>query len=288
MASLTSAASWPLGLPFYTVVAIGVLYAQGRTRRPASPRHGGLGPRGRAAAFYGGLLSVVVALDSPLDPLSEKLFAAHMAQHVLLLTVAPPLIVLSAPWTQIWRPLPLRLRRSVAKALVRHPRTRPLRAGARAVTRPLVALLLFDANLVVWHVPALYDATLASQGIHVLEHVLFLTSGLLLWAQVLDSSPFRSRLDWLRRAVFMTVAMLVGWVLAIVIAFAPSPLYSAYASLPSRPGGLSALGDQQLAAGVMWVPGSLAYTIAIIVFFYRWLGPEPSARRTRLGVAGAG
>ena len=80
--------------------------------------------------------------------------------------------------------------------------------------------------------------------------------------------------------------MLVGWVLAIVLAFAPSPLYSAYASLAHRPGGLSALADQQIAAGVMWVPGSLAYTIAFIVFVYRWLGPEPAGRPPRLGVAG--
>jgi cytochrome c oxidase assembly factor CtaG len=79
-------------------------------------------------------------------------------------------------------------------------------------------------------------------------------------------------------------------VLAIVLALAPSPLYSAYASLAHRPGGLSALSDQQIAAGVMWVPGSIAFTIAFVVFVYRWLGPEPTrltaARPARLGVAG--
>ena len=87
----------------------------------------------------------------------------------------------------------------------------------------------------------------------------------------------------------MTAAIAVGWVLAIVLALAPSPLYSAYASLAHRPGGLSALGDQQIAAGVMWVPGSIAFTIAFIVFLYRWLEPEPAGRRcraARLGVAG--
>ena len=77
----------------------------------------------------------------------------------------------------------------------------------------------------------------------------------------------------------MTGGILVGWVLAIVLALAPSPLYSAYSSLAHRPGGLSALGDQQIAAGVMWVPGSIAFTIAFIVFLYRWLGPEPAGRR---------
>jgi cytochrome c oxidase assembly factor CtaG len=69
--------------------------------------------------------------------------------------------------------------------------------------------------------------------------------------------------------------MLVSWVLAVVLAFAPRALYPAYEALASRPGGLSALDDQRIAAGVMWVPGSLAFTLAILIFFYRWLGPEP-------------
>jgi cytochrome c oxidase assembly factor CtaG len=80
--------------------------------------------------------------------------------------------------------------------------------------------------------------------------------------------------------------MLAGWLIALVLAFATSPLYAPYAALPQRPWGLSELADQQLAAGVMWVPGSIAYTVAIIVFVYRWLEPESSARR--LGLAGGG
>ena len=150
--------------------------------------------------------------------------------------------------------------------------------------------MLFNANLVLWHVPALYDATLSSVVVHDLEHALFLFTALLFWGQVVDSPPFHASLDWLQRVVYVTGAVLVGWVLAIVLALAPSPLYSAYSSLSHRPGGLSALGDQQIAAGVMWVPGSIAFTIAFIVFLYRWLGPEPSgqaaARPARLGVAG--
>ena len=81
-----------------------------------------------------------------------------------------------------------------------------------------------------------------------------------------------------------------GWILSIVLALAPSPLYSVYASLAHRPGGLSALGDQQIAAGVMWVPGSIAFTLAIVVFVYRWLEPEtavPAVRTARAGVARA-
>ncbi len=283
MPSLTSAAAWPIEPPLYVVLVAAALYRLGRRRRVSGSR--GRRETGRTVAFALGLLTIVVALDTPLDPLADTLFAAHMAQHVLLLTVAPPLIVLAAPWTRIWQPLPLRFRRSVARAIVRSPRGRPLRLAAHAVSKPLCAWTLFNVNLVVWHVPALYDLTLRNQWVHELEHGLFFGTGLLFWGAVFDSPPFRSRLTWLRRAAYVTTGMLVSWVLAVVLAFATSPLYPAYASPAHRPGGLSALADQQIAAGVMWVPGSLAYTIAVVVFFYRFLEPESTGRR-RLGLAG--
>lgn len=282
MPSIWSSAAWPVEPPLFAVVVAGALYWLGGRRRAAARR--GLERPAKTAAFYLGLLTIVLALDSPLDPLSDTLFAAHMAQHVLLLTVAPTLIVLSAPWMQIWQPLPLGFRRAVARAVVRHPNARPLRAAAHALGRPLVAWLVFDANLLLWHLPVLYDLTLRSRAAHDLEHALFFSTGLLFWAQVFDSAPFRASLDWLWRAAYATTGMLVGWVLAVVLAFAPTPLYPAYAALPSRPGGVSALGDQQIAAGVMWVPGSIVYTVAILIFFYRWLGHEPE---NRLAVAGS-
>jgi putative membrane protein len=207
----------------------------------------------RRIALALGLVSVLAAFAMPL---THKLFAVHMAQHVLLLAVAPPLIMLSGARTRLWRSLP------------------------RALTHPLWAWTLFNATMIVWHVPALYDLALRNGGLHVLEHCLFFGTGLLYWGVAVDSARLAA---WWRIA-YLTTGMLVGWLIALVLAFATSPLYSAYAALPHRPGGLSAIADQQLAAGVMWVPGSLAYTVAIIVLVYRWLEPEPSARR--LGLAG--
>jgi putative membrane protein len=209
----------------------------------------------RRVALALGLVSLLAAF---VTPLTQKLFAAHMAQHVLLLAVAPPLIVLSPLWTRLWQSLP------------------------RALTHPLFAWTLFNATMIVWHIPALYDVTLRSGTLHVLEHCLFFGTGLLFWGAAFDSARLAS---WWRIA-YLTTGMLVGWLIALVLAFATSPLYSAYAALAHRPWGLSELADQQIAAGVMWVPGSLAYTVAIIVFVYRWLEPESSARR--LGLAGGG
>jgi cytochrome c oxidase assembly factor CtaG len=253
-------------------VVAAFLYWLGGRRRVSHPH------RGRTAAFVLGLLAVVAAVDTPIDTLADRLFVAHMAQHVLLISVAPPLIVLAAPWTQLWQPLPLRFRRTVARAAVLSPRARGLRRAAHAVAHPIVAWTLAAATLVVWHVPALYDLTLRNDTVHQLEHSLFFVTGLLFWGSVFDSPPFRTGLGWVHRGALVTAQMLVGWLLAVVLAFARTPLYAAYVSVAHRPGSLSALADQRLAAGVMWVPGSLAYSIAIVVFAYRWLAPVPTLR----------
>jgi cytochrome c oxidase assembly factor CtaG len=282
--SVTSAAAWPVQAPFFVVLAAGLLYALGG-RRPG-PGHRESGERRwRSAAFYGGLLTIVVAVDTPLDPLADKLFAAHMTQHLLLLMVAPPLIVLSAPWLRLWQPLPLGFRRTVAKSVARGTWAAPLRALARLLGRPVPAWLLFNGVLVTWHVPALYDATLAHEGLHDFEHATFVAGGLIFWLQVIDSPPVRTRLGQGLRTVYLTAALLVSWVLAIVIALASHPLYPAYANLAHRPGGLSALADQEIAGGIMWVPGSVPFTIAIVWVFYRWLDPgaELYARRNGHG-----
>ena len=150
----------------------------------------------RSAAFYGGLLSIVVALDTPLDELADTLFPAHMTQHLLLLMVAPPLIVLSAPWMRLWRPLPLGFRRTVAKSVARGRWAAPLRALGRLLARPLPAWIAFNGVLVAWHVPVLYDATLSNEAMHDLEHATFLVAGVLFWMQVIDSPPVRAHLAY--------------------------------------------------------------------------------------------
>lgn len=284
MPSLTSAAAWPVQAPFFLVLESAVLYwLGGKLHGPAHRDEAQ--ERLRSAAFYGGLLTIVIALDTPLDDLADSLFLAHMTQHLLLLMVAPPLIVLSAPWMRLWRPLPLGFRRTVAKSIARGRWAAPLRALGRLLARPAPAWIAFNVVLVAWHVPALYDATLSNQAVHELEHAMFLCAGVVFWLQVFDSRPVRAHLAYGARAVYLTTALLVSWVLAIVLAFASSPLYQAYAGLAHRPGGLSALADQELAAGMMWVPGSIPFTIAIVWALYRWLEPtpEPSAVERRNG-----
>ncbi len=278
MSNLTTAANWPLEPPLAAIAAVAVLYAVGLRRRAAARRR--IERRWRAAAFYVGLLAIVAALDSPIAAYDDRFFSVHMTQHLLLMMVAPPLLVLGHPWMPIWQVLPLAVRRDVAGQLTRARWAAPLRSTGGFVARPLTTWVLANGVMVLWHVPRLYDATVTNAGVHYLEHALFFSTSLLLWMQLIDSPPFHARLDRFQRAVYGVGALAVGWVLAIVLAFAPSPLYAAYADQAGR-SGLSAIGDQQLGAGVLWVPGSIALTIAICVNFYLWLDPQ-GGRRVRL------
>jgi cytochrome c oxidase assembly factor CtaG len=219
---------------------------------------------------------LAVALASPIERLSADLFWVHMIQHVLLIVVAAPLFVIAAPWIRLWRCLPLDTRRWLARGLSHGQRTAPLRAIGRALGRPVPSFVAFSVVLLGWHVPALFDATLESSTLHAFEHTLFFCTALLFWKQVIPSAPLRIRLLAPQRVVFLIGGMIVSWALAVVLALAPHPLYGYYAHLSSRPGGISAMADQQLAAGVMWVPGSVTFLIVLFVYVHRWLLPPSS------------
>ncbi len=280
-AGAVSAGSWSRDPALALIVVSGLLYALGDRRTASAPRERGAA-RARSACFYAALLVLVIALDSPIEQLSRQLFWAHMVQHVLLLMVAAPLIVLARPWMRLWRCLPLGTRRSVGRALSTGSRAAPLRGAARGLGRPAVSFVLFAATLLSWHVPALFDSTLRSEPLHVLEHGMFLGTALLFWKQVIASPPLHATLSAGARVLYVIGAMTVSWVLAIVLALASNPLYATYAHQAARPGGISALGDQQIAAGIMWVPGSITFVIVIFAYVHRWLTPPAAPGGTRL------
>jgi putative membrane protein len=263
-----NASAWSLDPSLIYVVAAACLYVLGSRGRRPTPL--------QAAAFFASLLTIVIALDSPIDTYADQLFWVHMMQHVLLLTVAPPLFLLGRPWPRMWRALPLQPRTRIARALVRAKWTAPV----RALARPLPAWILFNVTIIAWHLPGAYDATLRYGPVHVVEHAMFFFTGLLFWARVIDPGPLRPRLVWPARIAYAASAMVVGWALAITLVLLPHAAYGYYAALASRPGGINALTDQQIAAGIMWVPGSIAYTITFIIGFYRWLEPDHAGRST--------
>jgi putative membrane protein len=273
MSALITPLDWTGDPALLWVLGAALLYSLGGRRR--APRRG---DGWRTASFAAGLLAIVTALDSPIDDLSEKLFWVHMVQHILLIAVAAPLLALARPWARMWRGFPLSYRRAVAREIA-GPGWKPLRGAAAFSSGAVVSWLLFNLTFCAWHLPVLYDAALRLEFVHALEHLTFFATALLLWTRVVYSPPWRSPLSELGKLAYLGSTMAVGWVLAIVLALASSPIYSAYAEEASRPGQISAFTDQQLAAGVMWVPGSISYTIAIIVIAYRWLEPGEPRRR---------
>lgn len=204
-------------------------------------------------------------MSAPVDGYVDRLFWVHMVQHVLILTVAAPLIALGAPW----RYAPSRLRswwndRSTALGAI--------------VPAAIGAWVAFNVAVLAFHIPVLYDAAIRHLGFHLVEHAVFLGAAVWFWAVVFDARSFRSEPVELWRTGYVLAAAGVGWLLAIVLTFAPEPLYAEYARLGSRPGGISAMADQQLAAGVMLVPGSVTFLLVAGIALVRWLGadgPEP-------------
>jgi putative membrane protein len=269
--ALTTPLAWIGGPALLWVLTAALLYWLGGRKNRRAPR---AADRWRTTAFAAGLLTILVAVDSPIDELADRLFWVHMVQHILLIGVAPPLLALARPWTRMWRGIPVDYRRPAAREITTGPGWAPLHRAAAFAGGPLVSWLIFNVTFCAWHLPVLYDAALRWPLVHALEHFVFFATALLFWTRVIYSPPWRSPLGEPAKLAYLGSTLVVGWVLAVVLALATSPLYSAYAEEASRPGQISALTDQQLAAGVMWVPGSLAYTIAIVVIAYRWLEPR--------------
>jgi putative membrane protein len=290
VAALTVA--WQDDLPLAGVLVALGLYVLGHRRRPPL-----LLSRGRPMLHWrtgillAGLAAIVLALQSPLDDLADRYLWAHMVQHLLLMVVAAPLLVLAAPWLRMWRGLPLSWRRAVARGLVGSAWAIPMRAVTRRLGTPAWAWALFNLDLIAWHLPWPYDLAVRVQTVHDLEHACLLGSSLLYWAQVIDSPPFRTQLDDLRRVAYLVTGMIPSWGLAIVLAFSTVPIYPAYAGAH---GGLSALADQQIAAGIMWMPGSFPASVAVFWCLYRWLvadadetGEGATGRQRRRHLGGA-
>ncbi len=206
-----------------------------------------------------GLASIVLALMSPLDALSVLLCSAHMTQHMLLMMVAPPLLWMGAPVAPMLLGLPRPVRRTIAKALA----VPPVRQLSQVLADPVVSWVAFVVAFWAWHVPALYDLALRSDGWHHVEHACFFVTALLFWRPVILSWPAQSPWPLWAMIPYLVLADLQNSALAAILTFSDHVLYPAYAAVP-RIWGLSVLEDQAIAGVLMWVPGSLAFLVPIL------------------------
>ena len=226
--------------------------------------------RREAACFTAGWCALALALLSPIDHLGEHLLSMHMVQHELLMVVAAPLLVLSRPLEAFTWGLPARWREPVSGAM----RWPPLAASWRALTTTSGAWLFQAAAVWLWHVPVLFQASLANEALHTLQHATFLGSALAFWWTVLV--PRGQAHGASLASTFGT--MLHTGALGALLTFAPYPLYPAYVGYL----GLAPLEDQQLAGLVMWVPGGIAYLVAGLALASSWLAePRIASRAAR-------
>ena len=228
----------------------------------------------RPVAFFAGLVTLVLALCSPLDPLGHFLLQAHMTQHLLLMLVVPPLLWLGAPVAPLLLGLPRPLRRAVARGLA----VRPVRRFTAVVGHPAFAWVAFIVAFWFWHLPALYDLALASDAWHHVEHVCFLATALLYWRPVILAWPARS--PWPRWTMipFLVLGEFQNTALSAILAFSDRVIYPAYEAAP-RLWGVSALEDQSIAGAIMWVPGSLAFLFPVLWLVLTAVMGQKDARR---------
>jgi putative membrane protein len=224
----------------------------------------------RGVFFLCAIIIFLLASSTPLVVLSGRLFWAHMVQHLLFLVVMAPLLVAGAPLLPMWLGLPRRARR-LFKACVKLQARRGLYQLGGWLRQPAVSCALLLIGTWIWHWPPLYDLALKNSVIHDwCEHLTFVAVSALFWTQVIPAPPLRPRAGYIGRMGCVAFAIVQNLVLAVLLAFAPQPLYFPYAQLAALRGGFSALQDQQLGAGIMWTFGDLPFGIAFSVLLQRW------------------
>lgn len=228
--------------------------------------------RREALAFAVGWVLLALALLSPLHALGEALFSAHMVQHEVMMVVAAPLLVLGRPFVAFVWALPSRSRRPVMTRL-RGPR---LLAAWRWIAAPFVAWTAHATAIWLWHLPSLYQRTVDEPAVHALQHLSFVSTGLLFWWALLRGS----RMGAGPAIAYLFTTMLHTGALGVLLAFASGLWYPVYAT-STVAWGLSPMEDQQLGGLIMWIPGGIAYVLAALVLLTRWM--HASEARVRLG-----
>jgi cytochrome c oxidase assembly factor CtaG/ferredoxin len=232
----------------------------------------------RLWAFIGGLALVFVAGESPLDTFDKFFLSAHMAQHFLLMMVAPPLILLGHPFLPLLRGLPKGL---VKEGLGPFLTWKALKRVGWFLTNPAFTLFAFAASTILWHLPFFYELALRSSAWHELQHACFFWTGILFWWPVIQPGPGRVRWPEWGAIPYLLISDLINTAISAAFVYSGRLLYPSYAV--TRTSGLSAIDDQILAGLIMWVPGSLIYLVPAFAIAMRVL-TSPKLRHDRRGV----
>jgi cytochrome c oxidase assembly factor CtaG len=264
--------------PFLVVVTVVVIWHElglrnmKRRSRPERVR----ARRRRSLLFYGGLAILLLTVVSPIDYWANDYFFVHMIEHILIMFFAPILIVAGAPWLPLVHGFPVAARRRLGRAVLLSSWAKPLRALGRFLSGGIVAVILFNAAMVIWHVPALFDLAERNQTVHIwLMHSSFFVTGVLFWLQLIPSHPIKPKLSTIRGiwAILATNAVMILLAMSLSI-LSSAPWYSVYDHLSGIR--LSPFADQQIGAAILWVCGDFWAYPALVILIGRAIREEGS------------
>jgi putative membrane protein len=249
-------ARWTLPVSLDLVLILdALLYLRGWTRLRVSRAN--VVPAWRAASYLLGLFMIWLAVGSPLSEFDEQLLTVHMAQHLLLMTLAPLLILLGAPIMPLLHGLPRHFVQNSLGPLFRYP---PAQRLGRLLSNPTLCWLAAAAALVGWHVPAVFTLALQSETWHVVEHSSFLVAGFLFWWPVIQPWPNAAHEPRWFILLYLFLATLPCDILSAYLSFCDRVIYPVYLNTP-RPLGISPLADQQCAGALMWTCITILYLL---------------------------
>jgi putative membrane protein len=254
-------------LPTLALFLAAYLYINGLSRweRPSHPV-----TLWQQISFFAGLFAIFLALQSPIDPLSERQFSIHQLQHLLVRMVAPLLVLLGAPLTPMLRGLPPWALHGMMRPVVRNP---VARRWYEIFTNPIVTTVMFLGFLYIWQVPYLHNLAVRNDYVHELMHITMLLSGFLFWWLVIDPKPHRSRLHYGLRVLYLGLVIIPNTLLGAGITFSGDLVYDSYYDF-EQPLGLDPLVDQQLGGLILWVLGDMMSIIAAGVVMVMWYQRE--------------
>src|SRR5580698_8024897 len=262
--------------PFVIIVAVVVVWHEiglwrlARRSRPERTRE----RRIRSLWFYSGLGVLLISVDSLIFYKSSSYFIVHMVQHLLLMFAAPSLVVAGAPGQPLLDGLPGRSGQAVTRSVLAGGWSRPIRTLFHFLTGPVVAVVVFNAVMVLWHLPVLFDLAENNQLVHIwLMHSSFFLAGVLFWLQFIPSPPFRSRMPVLGRAAALLATNVVMIIIAMALSiFATHSLYPVYDHVPGVT--LPPFADQQIGAAILWVCGDFWAMPTMIITIRKLLNDE--------------
>jgi putative membrane protein len=258
MAHSIQAAFEPWTLPVsldLVLILEALLYLRGWARLRLSRVN--IVPAWRAASFLLGLFLIWLAVGSPLAAFDEELLTVHMAQHLLLMTIAPALILLGAPLMPLLHGLPRHFVQTYIAPLLRYP---PMQRLGRLLSNPTLCWLAAAAALVGWHVPAAFTLALQWEPWHVVEHSSFLVAGFLFWWPVIQPWPSVAHEPRWFMLLYLFLATLPCDILSAYLTFCDRVVYPVYLNT-ARPFGISPLADQQCAGALMWSCITILYLL---------------------------